>query len=269
MKFIKRHVSLIFPMVAILLGLEFFIVFDRTTKNYEESLKESYAMLVVATEEMSIDDFQSWDKRVFKVAEIEKSKIIDRVDNTFKDALKSNLDEQMPNFYSIKLNSYLNNRALEQVKQNFLKDDKITRVETFDTLHRSNYGLFSFIKFAFGTFILFMTIIGFFLIVKQMEVWNFLHSQRMKVMDIFGASLFLRSKILINMAFVDAILSAILASGVFYLIQNSWVKGSNIAILQDNVTKLFFFNDILLLCVASIVIVMIAVFLVVINVKEE
>ncbi|HIO96236.1 MAG TPA: cell division protein FtsX, partial [Campylobacterales bacterium] len=41
MKFIKRHVSLIFPMVAILLGLEFFIVFDRTTKNYEESLKES------------------------------------------------------------------------------------------------------------------------------------------------------------------------------------------------------------------------------------
>nr|MCH9740407.1 cell division protein FtsX [Campylobacterota bacterium] len=164
MKFIKRHISIIFPMVAILLGLEFFIVFDRATKNYEESLKNSYAMLVVAKEEMSIDDFKVWDSHVYKVAEIEKSSIVNRVDTTFNKSKSKSIHEKMPNFYSIKLDSYLNNRELEAVKQNFLKSDKITRVESFDTLHQSNYGLFSFIKFAFQTFIVFMTIIGFFLI---------------------------------------------------------------------------------------------------------
>ncbi len=271
MKFVKNHLSIIFPMVAILLGLEFFIVFDRTTKNYEESLRNSYAMLVVSKEEMSIDDFKSWDNHVFKVSEIEKSKIVNRVSSTFDKSLnKSNtLQDKMPNFYSIKLNSYLNKKELEEVKNNFLKSHKITRVETFDTLHQSNYGLFSFIKFAFSTFIVFMTIIGSFLIIKQMEVWNYMHSQRMKVMNIFGASLFLRSKVLINMALIDAIISAIFASIIFYFIQKSWLKDSNIRIIQDNLEKLFTFSDIFILMVAAMVIVMTAVILVVINVKEE
>ena len=269
MRFIKGHISLIFPMMAILLGLEFFIVFDRTTKDYEDSLKDSYAMLVVSKEEMSIDDFMTWDSHVYKVREIPKSKIIERVGTAFKSGSESNIEKKMPNFYSIKLNKYLNNRELEGVKKNLLKSDKVTRVETFDTLHNSNYGLFSSIKLAFRTFIFFMTVIGFFLIIKQMEVWNFLHSERMKVMDIFGASLFLRSKALIVMAVVDAIFSAIIASVVFYIIQNSWVKGNHIAILEDNIEGLFSIDDLVTLSFASIVIVLIAVFLVVTNVKEE
>jgi cell division transport system permease protein len=256
-------------MVAILLGLEFFIVFDRTTEGYEKSLKDSYAMLIVAKDEMSIDDFKSWDAHVYKVAEIEKTNIIKKVDESFKKSNGSSIENEMPNFYSIKLTKYLNDTQLKLVKRNFLKSEKVIRVETFDTLHNSNYGLFSFIKFSFQTFILFMTIIGFFLIVKQMEVWNYMHTQRMKVMDIFGATLFLRSKVLIVMGIIDAVISAIIASAVFYIIQNIWMEGENIAIIEDNISSLFSFNDIFLLSFASIVIVMIAVFLVVINVKEE
>ncbi|NOZ90456.1 MAG: cell division protein FtsX [Epsilonproteobacteria bacterium] len=269
MKFIKQHISLIFPMVAILLGLEFFIAFDRTTKGYENSLRDNYAMLVVANDEMSIDDFKSWDSHVYKVTEIEKSKILNKVDSSLQATKDSNIHNKIPNFYSIKLNKYLNEQELERVKQNFLKSDKVKRVETFDTLHNSNYGLFSSIKLSFQTFIVFMTIIGFFLIIKQMEVWNFMHSQRMKVMDIFGASLFLRSKVLIVMGLIDAIISALIASGVFYIIQNVWIRGKHIAILEDNVDALFEFHDVFTLCLVSIVIVMVAVFLVVINVKEE
>jgi cell division transport system permease protein len=226
-------------------------------------------MLVVAKEDMSIDDFKSWDEHVSKVAEIEKSKIIDEVEYSFQASKSSSIHKKIPNFYSIKLDKYLNRAELEKVKQNFLKSDKVKRVETFNTLHNSNYGLFSSIKLAFRTFTIFMTIIGFFLILKQMEVWNYLHSERMKVMDIFGASLFLRSKVLIIMAFVDAIISALIASGIFYIIQNIWVRGNHIAILEDNVNKMFKFHDVFTLSIVSILIVMIAVFLVVINIKEE
>ena len=38
MKFIKNHLMLILPLMAILLGIEFFLVFDRTTNTYEKSL---------------------------------------------------------------------------------------------------------------------------------------------------------------------------------------------------------------------------------------
>jgi uncharacterized membrane protein len=102
-----------------------------------------------------------------------------------------------------------------------------------------------------------------------MEVWNFLHAQRMKVMEIFGASLFLRSKVLINMALIDAIISALITSVLFYLFQNSWVRGSQMEILKENVESVFSFGDVFILLFASIVVVMIAVYIVVVNIKGE
>jgi len=269
MKFIKRHISLIFPLVAILLGLEFFMVFDRTTDTFEKSLKNGYSMMVVSKDQMGIDDFRSWDEHVEQVEELEKSKILRKINNNVKDSAHNDIKITLPNFYSVKLDSYLTISALEEVKNNLLKSKMITRIETFHSTYQSKYELFSFIKYSFQTFIFFMAIIGFFLIVKQMEVWNFLHSQRMKVMEIFGASLFLRSKVLINMALLDAVISAIITSAIFMALQNMWVRNSNMDILKENVDAIFAFSDFFILLIASVVVVMIAVFLVVINVKEE
>ena len=271
MKFIKTHISLIFPLVAILLGLEFFIVFDRTTDSFEKSLQSGYSMMVVSKNEMSIDDFTSWDEHIDQVEELDKSKILKRLNmiNEKEKENKKSFEASLPNFYSVKLNRYLTVDELEEVKANLKKSSNILSIETFQSSYQSKYELFSFIKFSFQTFILFMSIIGFFLIVKQMEVWNFLHAQRMKVMEIFGASLFLRSKVLINMALIDAIISAILTSALFYLFKNSWVKGTQMEILKDNVESVFFFSDFFILLFSAITVVMIAVFLVVVNVKEE
>jgi len=268
MKFIKRHISLIFPLVAILLGLEFLIVFDRTTDTYEKSLSNSYSIIVVAKDEMSIDDFRAWDSHILGVKELEKSKILDRI-NGDGEKTSINMEKALPNFYSVKLDKLLSISELERVKINLAKSKNIKRIENFRSAYKAKYELFTFIKMAFGTFIFFMAIIGFFLIVKQMEVWNFLHAQRMKVMEIFGASLFLRSKVLINMAVLDAILSAILTSILFLFIQKSWVSDTNMEILKDNVSEIFVFSDFFILLFASISVVLIAVFLVVVHVKEE
>ena len=271
MKFIKRHVSLIFPLIAILLGLEFFIVFDRTTDSFEKGLKAGYSMMVVSKDEMSIDDFKAWDSHIEQVQELEKSKILKRLNMDKDKSKQKSFESSLPNFYSLKLDGYLTVDELESVKNNLQKSSNILTIETFHSTDQSKYELFSFIKFSFQTFIIFMTIIGFFLIVKQMEVWNFLHAQRMKVMEIFGASLFLRSKVLINMALIDAVISAIITSWLFYLFKNSWVQGSQMAILKDNIDGVFKFSDVFILLFASITVVMIAVFLVVlnVNVKEE
>jgi len=268
MKFIKRHISLIFPLVAILLGLEFLIVFDRTTDTYEKSLSSNYSIIVVAKDEMSIDDFRAWDSHVLGVKELEKSKILDRINGNSTDVFLD-MEDALPNFYSVKLDKLLSISELKEVKTNLSKSKNIKRIESFHSAYKAKYELFTFIKLAFGTFIFFMAIISFFLIVKQMEVWNFLHAQRMKVMEIFGASLFLRSKVLINMAVLDAVISALLTSGLFVFIQDSWVSDSNMEILKDNVSEIFAFSDFFILLFSSIFVVLIAVFLVVVNVKEE
>jgi len=269
MRFIKRHISLIFPLVAILLGLEFFIVFDRTTDSFEKSLKNGYSMMVVSKDEMSIDDFKAWDGHIEQVIELKKNKILERLEMDKDASRKEKFEASLPNFYSLKLDGYLTVKELDGVKSNLEKSDNILSIESFQSAYQSKYELFLFIKLAFRTFIIFMTIIGFFLIIKQMEVWNFLHAQRMKIMEIFGASLFLRSKVLINMALIDAVISALITSLIFYLIQNFWVKGSQMEILKENVTAIFSLSDVFILLFASIVLVMIAVYLVVINVKEE
>jgi len=269
MKFIKTHISLIFPLVAILLGLEFFIVFDRTTDSFEKSLQNGYSMMVVSKDEMSIDDFKAWDEHIEQVIELEKSKILEKLKMDKDTVNEKSFEASLPNFYSLKLDRYLTVSELEEVKFNLEKSDNILSIESFQSAYQSKYELFSFIKLAFQTFIVFMSIIGFFLIVKQMEVWNFLHAQRMKIMEIFGATLFLRSKVLINMALIDAVVSALITSAIFYAIQNIWVKGSQMEILKENVDEIFSLTDIFILLFASIFVVMIAVYLVVINVKEE
>ena len=275
MKFIKTHISLIFPLIAILLGLEFFIVFDRTTDSFEKGLQNGYSMMVVSKDEMSIDDFRAWDTHIERVEEMDKEKFVKKLNMNKDKSKEKQFESSLPNFYSLKLDKYLTVEELEVVKKNLEKsnvgkaENEKLKVESFQSTYQSKYELFSFIKFSFQTFILFMTIISFFLIVKQMEVWNFLHAQRMKIMEIFGASLFLRSKVLINMALIDAVISAILTSGIFYMFKNVWIKGSQMEILKDNVDGVFKYSDVFILLFVSIVVVMIAVFLVVVNVKEE
>ena len=265
MKFIKRHLSLIFPLVAILLGLEFFIVFDRTTDTYEKSLSLDYSIMVVAKDEMSIDDFKDLDSHILGVKELPKPKALENIYKSSDEALNS----AIPNFYEIKLDNLLGIKALNKVKKNLTESESIKRIETFHSTYKSQYELFMFIKFSFGTFLFFMTILGFFLIIKQMEVWNFMHAQRMKVMEIFGASLFLRSKVLINMAVVDAIISAILTSMMFVSLQKMWISDTQMELLKEHISDVFLFSDFFILLFSSIFVVLIAVFLVVINVKEE
>lgn len=255
--------------MAILLGLEFFIVFDRTTDSYEKSLQNGYSMMVVAKDEMSIDDFQVWDRHIEQVIEVQKNKILERLEMNENPENQKSFEASLPNFYSLKLDSYLTLDELNSVKSNLEKSDNILKIESFQSAYQSKYELFSFIKFSFHTFIVFMSIIGFFLIVKQMEVWNFLHAQRMKVMEIFGASLFLRSKVLMTMALIDAIIAALITSIVFYAIQNVWIKNSQMEIVKDKINSVFMMSDILILLFASIILVMIAVYIVIINVKEE
>jgi len=257
----------IFPLMAILLGIEFYLVFERTTNSYEKGLKEGYSMLVVTKEPMELSNFQTLNSHISSAEKIEREGIVTEVVKGVSKSSSEKILAALPYFYNLGLDEYLHTSGLNEIQKDLEADKNIKKVETFGTTYHSNYRLFSFIKFILKVFIVFMAVVSLFLIIKQMEIWKYAHKERMQVMEIFGAPLMLRSGVLFRMAFIDAILATMLVSGIFFYIKLHWAAQSGIDILMQNQEALFKFSDIAILFGSAILIVIIAVYSVVFSSK--
>jgi cell division transport system permease protein len=257
----------ILPLVAILLGIEFYLVFDRITDSYKRGLKEGYSMLVVANKPIKLNDLKVLNGHIGSIESIKRENIVSQIaKGASKDSQKQIL-HQLPYFYDVRLNEYVSVSGLNKIKKDLESSIIIKKVETFGSSYSSSYRLFSFIKFILKLFIGFITVLSLFLITKQMEIWKYEHCQRMRIMEIFGASLIFRSNILFRMAILDALFAALLTSGVFLYVKFKWAPVSGIDILMQKQDKLFDMNDMGVLFISSLVIVIIAVYSVVVSNK--
>ncbi|RRS31929.1 MAG: cell division protein FtsX [Epsilonproteobacteria bacterium (ex Lamellibrachia satsuma)] len=263
MKFIKNHLMFILPLMAILLGIEFYLVFDRTTDSYEKGLKEGYSMLVVTKKPMKLEALQSLNKHISRSEKIERKNIVSKIAKGVSHSSSKEILASLPYFYNVGLDSYLQTSVLEQIKTDLEADPNVKKVETFGSSYSSAYRLFSFIKFTLKLFIGFMAVVSFFLIIKQMEIWKYTHRERMQVMEIFGAPVILRSGILFKVAIVDAFFATILTSAVFLYVKFQWAAHSGIDMMMQNKEELFRLTDIAVLLGAALLIVIIAVYSVV------
>ncbi len=267
MRFIKNHLTFIFPMMAILLGVEFFLVFDRTTTNYEKELREGYSMFVVAREPISLTDFIELDSHISEREEVEKEVLAKQIAEGMTKSNSDKILEALPYFYNIKFSSYLHTSTLKHIKAYLEADNRIKKVETFGDSYGASYTLFSFIKFTFKAFVTFMSLISLVLVIKQMEIWNYAHKERMQVMETFGAPIMLRSGVLFKVAIIDAIISTILTTSIFVFLKYKWAEESHIDILMHMQNLLFHPIDFLILLATSLLIVFISVYLVVFTTK--
>jgi len=268
MKFIKNHLMFILPLMAILLGIEFYLVFERTTNSYEKSLTEGYTMLVVSKKPIELNSFQKLNQHVTSAKQIEREGIIEKVAKGLSNSNSKEIVSALPYFYNIGLDAYLHSKEIEDIKLDLEKDKNIKRVETFGSTYNSSYKLFSFIKLTLKIFILFMAVVSLFLIIKQMEIWKYAHKERMQVMEIFGAPLMLRSGVLFRVAFMDAIFATIFVSAIFYYVKFYWASQSGIDVIMQNQEILFNTEDIAILFGSALLIVIIAVYSVVFSNKR-
>ena len=249
----------ILPLMAILLGLEFYLVFDRTTQSYERNLREGYSMLVVTNGPMKLETLKKRNKHIVSSEKIKRKEIVSEIaKGVSKDATKEIL-EALPYFYSVRLDAYLGMSHLEAIKKDLEGHSNIKSVETFGSSYSASYKLFSFIKLSLKIFITFMFVVSLFLIIKQMEIWKYGHRQRMRVMETFGASLMLRSGILFRVAFFDAILATLFTSLFFFYLKFKWVSSSGIDMMVQNQGAIFKTSDMAVLLLVALVIVIVAV----------
>jgi len=269
MKYIKEHIMFIFPLLAILLGIESFLVFDRMSSSYEQTLKSDYSMLVLSSKSMTAEDFRKIEPRISSAEAIEKQSIVKEMAEGISGISSEEILKELPHFYTVHLGSYLDSAAIEKIKQTLIASEGIKRVETFQKGHHSSYSLFVFIKMVLWTFVGFMTITSLFLVIKQMEIWQFSHRERMQVMEIFGASTMLRSGILFKRALVDAIIATVITAALFAFLRFVWVDKSGISSLMENNALLFAYEDIAILAGIAIAIVIAAVVIVVLGSRES
>jgi len=269
MKSIKNHLMFILPLMAILLGVEFYLVFDRTTDSYEKGLKEGYSMLIVSKNPVSLDRLQTLNSHISSSTKIERKEIVTEIAKGVSKTNEKKILSALPHFYSVHLSEYVDIAKLEDIKKDLELDDNIKRVETFGTAYSSSYKLFSFIRLSLKIFIVFMAVVSLFLIIKQMEIWKYAHRQRMQVMEIFGAPLMLRSGVLFKVAIIDALLATIFTSLFFLYLKFQWAAHSGIDMMMENKEELFKMTDIAILLVLALLIVILAVYSVVFTTKGE
>lgn len=253
----------ILPLMAILLGIEFYLVFDRTTDSYEKGLKEGYTMFVVSKKPMTLSAFKALNTHIESFEAIKRKDVVSDIVKGISKTNEKAILKALPFFYNVGLDAYVNTAELDKIKADLEANAGIERVETFGNSYRSAYKLFAFIKFTLKLFIGFMGIVSLFLIIKQMEIWKYAHKQRMQVMEIFGAPLMLRSGILFKVAVTDAIVATLITAMIFLYIKFEWAAKSGIEIIVKNKENLFRMSDMGILLAAALVIVIIAVYSVV------
>ncbi len=259
----------ILPLMVILLGIEFYLVFERTTQTYEKHLTEGYTMLVVSKKPIKLTHLQKLNPHITKAKEVKRESIVKKVGEGLSSSNSKEIVSALPYFYDIGLDAYLHTQELEKIKLDLEKDNNIKRVETFGSTYNSSYKLFSLVKFILKIFIFFMSIVSLFLIVKQMEIWKYTHKERMQIMEIFGAPMMLRAGVLFRVALTDAIFATLFVGAMLYYVKFYWAPQSGIDVIMHNKERLFATEDMAILFTSSLVIVILAVYWVVSSNKRD
>jgi cell division transport system permease protein len=215
MNTIKNHLSLILALISMLIAIQSVISLNKMIKEYQNELTNNYSLVVVASVELNLAKLQTISPYINRFAAIDSNTTISALKGNLSSANIALLKVSLPKFYRLHLDHYPSASELSKIESKLIKNRAITRVESFAKSHNQLYELLMLSK---GTLLLFSTLIFFIailLIIRQMEVWRFRHSERMSIMAIFGAPLWMRSAVLYRLAIIDSILSTLFVAFLF------------------------------------------------------
>lgn len=221
MNSLKNHLSLIIPLVALLFALESILLISRTLSDYESKLGKNYAIILASTKELSLEALRNKIGEAQDLSPIDSKIILERLSKSISQANIVLLKKSIPRFYSLTLNTYPSSARLEVIHKTLSKLDGILRIETFTKSHSQIYQLLLIINGSAMIFSSLIALISLLLMFKQIEIWKFQHLERMEIMTLLGAPLWMRSQVLFRLACFDTILATlIVAGGLIYISQN-------------------------------------------------
>jgi cell division transport system permease protein len=262
MKSVKNHISLIIPLFAILFSVEFYLIIDRVIKNYEKRLTGDYSLFVVSKRPLSLDELKQIDDGIESLKEIDSSLVIDRLKEDRLDIDYNELRNFLPNFYKVYLSSFPSKERLSSIKAKLLNLDGVKRVETFIKNHQKIYNFLLFIKSLSKIFLIIIFVTGVMLVIKQIEVWNLEHQERMYIMSLFGAPFWMRNSILVKLSIIDTIFSILLVYFIYFYLISSKFFFKLIGIEEVEFTPDFLLQDMVWMFLVAVAITVFSIIVV-------
>jgi len=269
MKSIKNHISFIIPLFILLFSIQFSFMLDRGVKAYEGKLADEYSIVLVSTNPIDEGEIRQKIPQIASVNEIKKDRYIDKLKDDMSKADLVYLKATLPKFYSLKLSKLPNKDELQLLSTQLKKFPKVQKVEVFKKTFNKFHQFLKLSKSASYIFTIFIFIISFLLIIKQMEIWSLQHRQRMYIMGLFGAPYWMKSASLYKSVVIDAVISAILVGLIFTFLPNIVDLAKLNQNLGIDLQNFDFVGDTLLLVAISLVISIISVTTIILRQKDS
>lgn len=268
MNLLRRHLALIIPLLALLFSLESIMLVNRAVNKHENKLSDSYSIVIASKNALTLDKIQSFIREAKELKAIAPDYMMSELKKDLSRESLEAIQRELPFFYSLKLSSFPDEDRLAKINTTLSKLNGVTKVESFTKSHSQVYKLLLIIKGSIIVFASLIAILSYILMVKQIEIWKFEHSDRMEIMAFLGAPAWMRNGILFRLAFIDSIISAIaIIVGMAYLI--------NYHKMQEVLTTLEVTNDIfnmgsdfIILLFTSVLVSIVSVVFVIIKQKD-
>ncbi|WP_456382335.1 hypothetical protein [Hydrogenimonas sp.] len=269
MTFVRNHLGLILPLFAILFAIEYMLLFDRILQDYESRLQEQYTIIVAGDKTVTPSRISHANGLIRSIEPVDAKSVLLRIRKEISKENLEKLKSVIPTFYTLKLRHYPDRERLEKLKKDLLSIPGVKRVQVFEKVHDRLYAMLLFLKTNFFVFGVLIGVIGFLLVMKQMVIWQLEHRERMQIMALFGAPVWLRSGVLFRLAFVDATIAiALVTSGMIYLVSNRRVE-EVLAQMHIENSLLFRLDDMVYLVSAGFGIAFFCAIWVVVRFREE
>jgi cell division transport system permease protein len=269
MKSFKNHLSLVVALLSILFSIQIFIIVDRSMEAYKENLSNNYAVIIVSQKNLNNKTILGINDIISDANELSADSVIKRLNSGINAKNIKLLKLTLPKFYKLSLNYYPSPKQITKLRKDLLKNKSIIKVEDFSHNHDTTYKLLLLFKKVVALFSVVVFVVTTLLIFKELRIWQFKHSERMNIMGLFGAPVWLRSAVLFRLAIVDALIASFLAFCLFIYISSSTYVKDQFENIGIDVMIYDFINDSALLFAAAMVLSILLASLIVLGHKEE
>jgi len=261
MNSLKSHIALISALISILISIFLFRLFNNVLHQYQQNILNNYSIVIVSEKEITYLDI----KEIGEIEKIDISKQLNYMKNRFKNINLSSI--KMPYFYKLRLKTLPSPQKLNEIEEILKSYPYIKRVLTYRSSQTKIYNLLMLLKITSNLFMVIIGVLGFLLIIKQLEVWKLEHNERMYIMELFGAPFWFRGAALFKIALIDSIIALLSTFAIIFYMQNSIMYKTILSDLNISLT----FNlqkEFLILLIVSLSISLLSSVIVVIGRKK-
>lgn len=216
MKYLRRHISLIFALVSMLCGFWLYDTIGKLTESYEAKLAKEYSIIAVSSDKITDDTFKRSSYLISSVEQIDAAPFFLQYSEDLSPEIYEQLKNSIPSFYRIRLYRYPSPDELTKVNAALKGLHGMLRVESFAKNQKTVSNTLEAFKNGVMVYSIIVLVFNVLLFAKFMEVWRYEHSSRMQIMAIFGAPMWMRSAVLFRMAFIDSIIAVLITIAIAY-----------------------------------------------------